>query len=157
MARQLGSKNKSKDLAEQNNNESESFASKSDLDKLVGVIGELAKSVNELKDKSLPVAPIVPEAIIIDEAKPDLSPVPPSWRKMVDEILGHDFGVNVSYPDKGSGFLFKIIVPMEKSNMTSAQRDMCKVDIRTKAIGYNEGTDGVKKYIELVAINLKKK
>jgi len=84
-------------------------------------------------------------------------PVPPVWRKMVDEILGMDFGIDVVYPQAGSGFLFKIIVPAEKSNMSKDYKEFYKVDIRTKAINYNEGIDGIRKFCEGVKKNLERK
>ena len=84
-------------------------------------------------------------------------PVPPAWRKMVDESLGMDFGIDVVYPQSGSGFLFKIIVPAEKSNMSKDYKEFYKVDIRTKAINYNEGIEGIKKFCENVKKNLERK
>ena len=84
-------------------------------------------------------------------------PVPPAWRKMVDETLGLDFGIDVVYPQSGSGFLFKIIVPAEKSNASLAHKEFYKTDIRTKAINYADGIEGVRKFCELVALNLKRK
>ena len=84
-------------------------------------------------------------------------PVPPSWRKMVDEILGMDFGIDVVYPQSGSGFLFKIIVPTEKSNMSQDYKDFYKVDVRTKAVNYNDGIEGIRKFCEQVKNNLETK
>ena len=68
-----------------------------------------------------------------------------------------DFGIDVVYPQSGSGFLFKVIVPTEKSNMSDSHKDFYKVDVRTKAINYNEGTDGIRKFLEGVKNNLERK
>ena len=92
-----------------------------------------------------------------ESVKPEKMPVPPGWRKIVDETLGMDFGIDVVYPSSGSGFLFKVIVPAEKSNASPAHKEFYRVDIRTKAISYSDGIEGVKKFCELVAINLKLK
>jgi len=88
--------------------------------------------------------------------KSEKMPIPPGWRKLVDEILGMDFGIDVVYPQSGSGFLFKIIVPEEKSNMSKDYREFYKVDVRTKAVSYNEGSDGIKRFCESVQTNLKR-
>lgn len=93
----------------------------------------------------------------IEEGGVEKMPIPPAWRKMVDEILGLDFGIDIVYPQSGSGFLFKIIVPAEKSNASESYKEFYKVDIRTKAISYSEGIEGVKKFCEMVKINLAKK
>jgi len=103
-------------------------------------------------DIVVPVAPPVP-----DDADPNENPIPPAWRKAVDEILGADFGISVSYPNDGSGFLFRIIVPKEKSNASTSHWTMYKTDIRTKSLNNAEGLPGIKQYCELVKRNLSKK
>ena len=150
------------------------------FDKLTEVITSIAKSVDDLAKKQ--ANPIIVEKTVQEIAgTADLSkikestlttpvptdeeiaggsekaPIPPAWRKLVDEILGMDFGINVSYPQSGSGFLFKLIVPAEKSNMSKDYKEFYKVDVRTKAINYNEGMEGVRKFLELVKKNLEKK
>ena len=149
------------------------YATKEDLQKLTGVLVEITKSINELKNPygnkpeatakaPEPIVPTTPKAPEVNVPKeeipnPDKMPVPPAWRKMVDETLGLDFGIDVVYPQSGSGFLFKIIVPAEKSNASLAHKEFYKVDIRTKAINYSDGIEGVRKFCELVATNLKRK
>lgn len=143
---------------------------------------DISDIMDAIKDLKQPVAPIIVEKTVQDIAgTADLSkikesasttpvptdeqiaggsekaPIPPAWRKLVDEVLGLDFGLNVSYPQSGGGFLFKIIVPAEKSNMSKDYKEFYKVDVRTKSINYNEGVDGVKKFCELVKKNLEKK
>src|SRR3990167_7034036 len=54
--------------------------------------------------------------------KPDVEPIPTKYRAIVDELLGPEFGINISYPDSG-GFLFKIIVPMNLSNASLAHKE----------------------------------
>ena len=137
----------------------EQYVTVKSFNKLLGAVEDLAKSIHPgvLTAPSEPVKPedLKPGAEITPKPEePDATPVPPAWRKMVDEILGTDFGLHVIYPDKGAGFLIKIIVPDEKSNASQAYKEFYKVDIRTKAISYSEGVDGIKLYCEKVAGNL---
>jgi len=90
-------------------------------------------------------------------AKPIESYVPPEWRALVDEILGSEFGLNVSYPKTGGSFEFKVIVPMAKSNMGKAHREFYKVDARSRAITYTEGVEGIKAFLLKVKKNLETK
>ena len=159
------------------------YASKTDINQLAEALTQIAKTVDDLAQKQ--ANPVIIEKIIPEIAgTADMSkikestsvqtpvmkptdeeiiagiekiPVPPAWRKMVDEFLGMDFGIDVVYPQAGSGFLFKIIVPAEKSNMSKDYKEFYKVDIRTKAINYNEGIDGIRKFCEGVKKNLEKK
>ena len=121
------------------------YATKADLDEIKGLLSQLAK-----KEPATMVKEVEKEAEL-----PDKAPVPPKYRLLVDEILGPDFGINIVYTDSGSGFLFKIIVPLSRSNASSSHLDFYKTDIRTKAIGYDKGIEGVKEYLEKVAKNLK--
>lgn len=123
------------------------YASKSDINELKELMMGFAKG---------PAQPVkMAERVQADSELPDTSPVPPKYRMLVDDILGPEFGVNLVYPDTGSGFLFKVIVPREKSNASQAHLEFYKSDIRTKAIGYQEGIEGVQKFLEKVARNLK--
>lgn len=161
------------------------YASKKDISQLTEAITQIAKSVNDLAQKQ--ANPIIQTQEIagtadmsrvkegentspiqetqtteniagkIEEGGVDKMPIPPAWRKMVDEILGLDFGIDIVYPQSGSGFLFKIIVPAEKSNASESYKEFHKVDIRTKAVSYSEGIEGVRKFCEMVKINLAKK
>lgn len=127
------------------------YASKEDVNSIMEMLQKIAGAPN-----AGPVLPASVEDKIQQQSElPDASPIAPKYRMLVDEILGPDFGVNISYPDQGSGFLFRVIVPLSKSNATQAHLEFYKTDIRTKAIGYQEGVDGVRKFLEKVAANLK--
>ena len=147
------------------NNTTPEYATKEDLQKLTGVLVDITKSINELKNPygnkpeptPIPATPKEPDIPPQETTpNPDKMPIPPAWRKMVDDTLGIEFGIDIVYPQAGSGFLFKIIVPTEKSNATEAHKEFYKVDIRTKAISYSDGIEGIKKFCELVANNLSK-
>ena len=161
------------------------YATKDDLNKVLEAITQIAQTVNDLankppvviekttqeipgtadmsKVKESAVPSDVPDMMKgvdmkkVEEGGFEKMPVPPAWRKMVDEILGLDFGIDVVYPQSGSGFLFKLIVPKEKSNASEAYKEFNRTDIRTKAVSYSDGVDGIRKFCELVKINLSKK
>jgi len=142
----------------------------SNVEKLVGVVSDLAsKQESYLQPANTTSAvfgiggevknPLVSPKVEMSgkDAGADETPVPPKWRQLVNEILGEDFGVKVNYPESGSGFLFTIIVPREKSNATKEHWEMFKNDLRTRSISGNEGSDGVRKWVELVKKNLSAK
>jgi hypothetical protein len=154
------------------------YATKKDIEDVLGAIKDIATSVKEsskikpvIVEKTVPEIPGTADLSNIKESAKESpvpteteimggtekAPIPPAWRKLVDELLGMDFGINISYPQTGSGFLFRIIVPEEKSNMSKDYKNFYKVDVRTKAINYNEGIDGVRKFCELVKKNLEQK
>lgn len=132
------------------------YATKEDIQSINSSLEKLTSII--IEDKR-PQVVVPSKEIKIDENadKPEKAVVPPKWRAMVDEVLGPDFGINVVYPDTGGGFLFKIIVPLEKSNASSAHKEFYKSDIRTCSISYQNGIEGIKKFCERVAANLKKK
>jgi hypothetical protein len=136
------------------------------FDKLEKMVGDIVGVVSSLSEK---VEKLTPKTEWQVQKKPgddmlkkiddkldgsNLSVVPPKWRAIVDEILGKDFGLSVSYPDSGNGFQFSIVVPKDKSNAPKDYLEFYKADIRTKTIGNAEGSEGVKKYCELVKKNL---
>lgn len=125
------------------------------LENTVSEMMDMMKRVLEGQKKPEVEMNLVKSAGPADE-EVDRSPVPPRWRKLVDDILGKDFGLNVVYPESGSGFMLKIVVPLEKSNAAADHLEFYKTDIRTKAIKYSDGIDGVKKYLELIKKNLAK-
>lgn len=156
----------------------ESGSTKVAIDKLTEAVNLLAKSfdgfnvaanrqeiagtadLSKVREPSLTgigttgTIPEMDSEINLENVDPNKIPIPPAWRKMVDDILGVEFGIDVVYPQQGSGFLFKIIVPKEKSNASPAHQEFYKVDIRTKAIAYNEGISGVENFCQKVAKNL---
>jgi hypothetical protein len=135
------------------------YATKEDVNRINSSLEKLTELLTEKKVESA-FAIQQPTSKVQVESKnpeqPDQSPVPPKWRAMVDEVLGVDFGINVVYPDSGNGFLFKIIVPAEKSNADKSYIEYYKTDIRTKSLSYSDGIDGVKRFCELVKRNLQK-
>ncbi|RJO60385.1 hypothetical protein C4544_05160 [candidate division WS5 bacterium] len=145
-----------------NKKEKQEFASTKDLETLVSVVSGLAESIEKLNQK---IDNKPQEQELKDKfeeksgvhIKPEDSSgnyIPPKWREIVNKILGEDFGIKVVYPDSGSGFLFKIIVPESKSNMTETHRMRHKTDVRTKALGYSDAISGIQVFCEKIAVNL---
>lgn len=135
--------------------------SRSEFDELKGLMKTVAEAVVELKkaprtESSAGAAPqpAEPTDAEVKDADPNENPVNPHWRRLVDEVLGPDFGIEVYYPKDG-GCHFTIIVPKDKSNAGDAHWANFKQDRRTREIGHT-GIDGVKKWAELVKKNLAK-
>lgn len=130
---------------------------------LVGVVSALTEKVEKLVPKTQWVAKPEERSSVVKDMEAKMAPVlndvpvPPKWRAMVDEILGTDFGLNVIYPDQGSGFMFQILVPKDKSNASKSYLEFYKVDVRTKALAGSEGIDGIKEFCEKVKTNLTRK
>jgi len=121
---------------------------------LVDVVTKVANSVDSLAKKEEPVKEESAKAVIpSEEAEKPI--VPPKWREIVDEELGRSFGINVVYPGDGKGFLMKIIVPKEKSNAPQSHWEFYRTDIRTKALGYGEGIEGIRNFCIKIRGNLK--
>lgn len=132
------------------------FVKKEDFDKSMGMLMQsiqtLATAVAEKKKE----APVSTKKVKV-EGTPDYeAPIPPQWRDAVDEILGEDIGIQVSYPDNG-GFKFTLIIPKERSNAGDEWWKTYKHDHRTKMLNPSEGISGVRKYCELVKQNLNTK
>lgn len=97
-----------------------------------------------------------------DEAAPIGSPenpgvvLNPEWRKIVDEILGPDFGIMVNFDKDGSTMKFTIIVPKDKSNAKQDYMEFYKHDYRTIALNPAATGIGVRQWCERIKRNLGK-
>jgi hypothetical protein len=85
--------------------------------------------------------------------------LPAEYRELVNKYLGEEFDAELSYPSKDkkgnkTGFVFTIVVPVEKSNAPEDYLAYYKKDVRSTPINPNEGLDGVERYIRKVAQNL---
>ena len=142
------------------------YATKEDLTNLATQVEDAVSMLGRLVGKLETEAPKAPETPIVQGTAPirtdtftgekilSDAPMPPKWREMTDRILGADYEIKVVYPDSGSGFLFKVIVPLEKSNMSQGHKIFYKKDVRTKALKATEGIDGVERFLEKIAQNL---
>lgn len=75
-------------------------------------------------------------------------PVPPEYRELVNNVLNKYFGIEIAYTP--AGFVFTIIVPEKYSSLTAKDKELIKVDRRTKLIPNFEGVNGVRAWAELV-------
>jgi len=131
----------------------EEFVTKKEFDNLSGKIETLTEALT-LTLKNVKVDEAVEKREELNSINPSEKMIDPEFRVIVDSILGKDFGMDVSYP-KGTGtFIFKVMVPKDKSNATDAHWQFYKSDIRSKAIPFSEGLDGVRDYCNKIAKNL---
>lgn len=105
-----------------------------------------------LQNKAPTPAAAEVQKMVEEGSADDQTPTPPAWIKAVHQILGPEFECELVQPNNG-GTLFKIIVPMDKSNTSQLYRQMHKRDIRTREIG-NSGLSGVKEWCLRVRANL---
>jgi len=159
----------SDELKEVKKTKKDRYVSKTQFESLEKSVSDLVTLVNEVLSKKETPAQTVTHTVetttlpnytttaSTDDGAPqpdDKMPIPPKWRTVVDEVLGQDFGISVSYPDSGSGFKFTIMVPREKSNASSSHWDMYKHDNRTIALDSSQGIDGIKRWCEKIKKNL---
>lgn len=148
-----------KDAREAKKLEKESkFVKKEEFDHLINMVSTIAQSVKDLGDAQRTVPQTATPSVTVPEVKdeePDKTHLPPKWRELCDAVLGKDFGLNVTYPDTGKGFIVKVIVPRDKSNAPVSHWEFYKADVRSKAIGFGEGLEGVKMFYEKIKNNLK--
>ena len=78
----------------------------------------------------------------------------PEWRKIVDEILGPDFGIQVSFDKDGADMKFTIVVPKEKSNAPRDYLEYYKHDWRTISLNPAQTGVGVRQWCEKIKRNL---
>lgn len=150
-------KKKLKDAREKSKLEKkEEFVTKKEFSELIGIVKTVAQSVSELKTiQQTPPGVNAPSESKEESVFPDTTHLPPKWREFCDQILGKDFGLNVTYPDTGKGFIIRVIVPKGKSNAPVSHWEFYKADIRSRAIGFGEGLEGVQKFYEKIKANLK--
>jgi len=82
--------------------------------------------------------------------------IPPKFRKIVDEVLSPDFGINVQDFEDRTDFLFEIIVPDKYSSISKDDRTKGIKDVRSRMIARALGENGVREWTKLVRQNLAK-
>ena len=119
-----------------------------------------------LKDlKEAVQKPITSQARTLNEKLPEqineqikapessLVPVPPMYRKCVDEVLNQNFGIELENHSDAPLITFTIVVPDKYSSMTPSQREILKRDIRPKVLTITGGVPEVKEWAETVYRN----
>ena len=86
----------------------------------------------------------------------DLSkyPVPTDYRLAVNEVLSPEFDVYIKPSGDSPTFQLVILVPEKYSNISGAQRQIYKVDVRSRVISLADGANGVREYAKKVLGNL---
>ncbi len=126
------------------------------LIEMAKAIKELATDVAELK--AIKAVPTVSATPVPSSTSSAIStgitsgqtgfPIPPEYKEVVDKVLNKYFGVEIAYTP--AGFMFTIIVPEKYSSLTAKDKEIIKVDKRTKLIPNFEGVNGVRTWAELV-------
>lgn len=120
------------------------FVTKDEFNKLLSAINTLTEKINTPQSKT-EVKNAMPEQFTHNDKV--LSDI----RKIVNEELGEDFGFELNYP------LFRLFIPLEKSNSDKSYLAFYKKDTRTKALKNGEGIDKIKDFINQVKKNLNTK
>ena len=93
--------------------------------------GKMQGEIDSLKPKPRELPPM----------EPSVTPIPPDYREIVDNVLNRSFGIQIEPHTDRPSFTFTIVVPEKYSNMTPAQREMNKYDVRPRVINYSEGSN----------------
>jgi len=132
------------------------FVTKEHLDEQLMKIVELVEKVVEPKVEitgtPMDVKPPVSNESVA-KSQVDRTPVPAEWNLYIDSHLGKDIGRSVSYSK--AGIILRMSVPKHLSNAPNDHWNYYHHDLRTTAIDPREGFEGVKRYVDLVARNLK--
>jgi len=118
------------------------------LIEMAKAVKELAIDVAEIKkgiEKPKPPEIKPPQVPELTNSK---FPIPPEYRELVDFTLNKQFGIEIEW--QPAGFLFTIVVPEKYSTLTPKDKELIKIDKRTKLIPNFEGANGVKTWVELV-------
>ncbi len=136
---------------------------KTTIKDLEGNLIEMAKAIKDLATdvaelKAVKVAPVVATQPVPSSTSTALNtgitsgqtgfPIPPEYKEVVDKVLNKYFGLEIAYTP--AGFMFTIIVPEKYSSLTAKDKEIIKVDKRTKLIPNFEGVNGVRTWAELV-------
>jgi len=115
--------------------------------------GHFVGSDNPTKDGLIAVVPFNPK--LDDETYPN-DYIPPKFRKIVDDILSKDFGLQiVDFPDR-TDFQVNIIVPDKYSSVSKDDRMKGVQDIRSRIVPRSLGENGIREWCTLIRANLSK-
>ena len=82
--------------------------------------------------------------------------IPPKFRKIVDDTLSPDFGIQVLDFINRTDFQLNIIVPDKYSSVAKEDKDRGLKDVRSRMIPRALGENGVKDWCTLIRRNLNK-
>ncbi len=132
----------------------------SGLNSVAGALGKLIEIQSQKPDKS-------PTEVSPDKMKTHFNPklddetypsdyVPPKFRKICDEILSAEFGLQiVDFTDR-TDFQINITVPEKYSSVTNEDKIKGVKDIRSRMVPRALGENGVREWCTLIRKNLNK-
>lgn len=118
------------------------------LEKNVIDIAQALKDLSEDVKKAKPTEPVKIENKVEPIEGNNKFPIPTEYRQLVNNILNKAFGIELDYT--AAGFAFTVLVPLKYTPLTKNELDQVKMDRRTKIIPNYEGTDGVRRWVELI-------
>lgn len=118
------------------------------------VMAELLTTLVAVKQTSIATPSEITEATKIKAAEPEEYFIPKSYRAVVDEILGPEFGIIIHDGSDGTTSTVGVSVPIEKSNARPEHWTEHKCDLRTIPLMPGSGTAPLKEFCERVKKNL---
>jgi hypothetical protein len=134
------------------------FLLENSLKNMLSTLEDLNKKVDNIKSSQ----EIAPPVKIIEGSLPEGTttttpetkyPIPMEYREIIATVLNNSFGIQIEPMNDSPAFTLMIVVPDKYSNMTPAEREMYKVDMRPKVLTYAEGVNGVRMWAEKVFNN----
>jgi hypothetical protein len=124
---------------------------------LENIVNELSDRVSVLQEgaKAENAKPVYADGVV-EESESVLEPtnnipIPGEYRKIVDEVLNKNFGVEVNY--LMNGIKFVIIVPKQYQSFNEVEKKMNIPDRRSRIINPALGANGVRDHAEKVFLS----
>ena len=135
------------------------------MDLVIKGLNSVAAAVNKLIDMHDMQNNLTKAGISVSSKEKEFAPkledetypenyVPSKFRKIVDETLSKDFGVNVVDFEDRTDFQLNIVVPDKYSSISISDKEKGLKDIRSRLIPRALGENGVKEWCMLIRKNL---
>ena len=82
--------------------------------------------------------------------------IPPKFRKIVNEVLSPEFGLQIVDFEDRTDFQVNIIVPEKYSSVTKEDRNKGVHDVRSRMVSRALGENGIRDWCKLIRSNLNK-
>lgn len=126
------------------------------INTLAGAVGKLVELQTADKDESVSGKKQTNFNPKLDDETYPSDYIPPKFRKIVNEVLSPEFGLQIVDFDDRTDFQVNIIVPEKYSSVTKEDRDKGVDDIRSRMIPRALGENGIKDWCKLIRQNLNK-
>lgn len=133
------------------------------MDSVIKGLNSVAAAVNKLIEMQTATPSVNKYSVSSEEKKftPTIEDetypsnyVPPRFRKIVDETLSNEFGINVVDFEDRTDFQVNITVPEKFSSISTPDKEKGVKDIRSRLIPRALGENGVKEWCMLIRKNL---